>query len=102
MISITISIQGITVAILLFIPFEVASEDVGHFKHDDDLGLTRWAWFQADHAYVYVRVVEVEDRQAPAPLCDRHLKYRSLEQRYIWREYSLVNWRIAEIVLDPL
>lgn len=37
MISITIYIQEIAISIVLFIPFDVASEDVGHFNHNDDL-----------------------------------------------------------------
>ena len=40
-------------------PFDVASEDVGHFNSDDHLELTRRARLQMDHAYIHIRVVEV-------------------------------------------
>jgi hypothetical protein len=40
-------------------PFDVASKDVGHFKSDNHLELTRRAGFQADHADVRLGVIEV-------------------------------------------
>jgi hypothetical protein len=35
-------------------------DDIGHFKRDDYLELTRWAWLQADRAHICIRVVEVD------------------------------------------
>lgn len=54
----------IIIVIILAIDFhfDVVSEDVGHFKHDDHLEPTRLAWLQADHTDVYIWVVDVVAR----------------------------------------
>jgi hypothetical protein len=49
--SIITAAQGNTVGL--------SSEDVGHFKSDDYLELTRRAGLQTDHAYVGGRVIDV-------------------------------------------
>jgi hypothetical protein len=46
-------------------PFDMGSEEVGHFKRDYDLQFTRWTWLQADRAHKYVRVIEVAVYEAP-------------------------------------
>ncbi len=51
--------QGNIVGTGFFISLNVASEDVGHFRCDDDLELTSCSWLQADHAHICVGVVEV-------------------------------------------
>ena len=45
--------------LLRLLSMPLASEDIGHFKCDNDLELTRCAWLQSYHAYECVWVVEV-------------------------------------------
>jgi hypothetical protein len=59
-------------------PFDVDSDDVGHSKRDDDLQFAEWTRFQADHAHIYVRVVDVAAYEKPSTLRDRCIKCRSL------------------------
>jgi hypothetical protein len=59
-------------------PFNVDSEDIGHSKRDYDLQFTEWTRFQADHAHIYVMVVEVAAYEKPSTLRNRCIKCQSL------------------------
>ncbi len=79
-----------------------ASDDVGHFKRDNDLELARWSWLQAYCAHICIRVVEVAARETPPTLRDRRVECRSPGQPHVGRTCSLVGRCIVEVLLDPL
>jgi hypothetical protein len=85
----------------------VASDDVGHchFKRHfkrDDLELTRRSRFQADRAHICTRVVEVAACETPPTLCDRRVNCLSPGQPRVGRAFSLVDRRVAKVILYPL
>jgi len=77
-------------------------DNVGHFKRDDHLKLTGWAWLQADRAHICIRVVEVVACETPPTLRDRRVQCRNHGQPHVGRTCSLVGRCIAEVILDPV
>ena len=82
--------------------FDVASEDVGHSKRDDDLQFTEWTWLYADRAHMCTRIIKVAARETPQVLRNRRVKCRSLGKPRVGRACSLLNRCIAEVFLGPL
>ena len=83
-------------------PFDVASEDVGHFNGDDHLELTRRARLQTDHAYIPIWVIKVVPGQTPATLRNQCLDCRSLGQPHVRRAGSVTDRCIAGVILNSL
>ena len=86
--------KDISCALISSSPFDVASEDVGHSKRDDDLQFTRWTGFYVDRAYTCTRIVKVLARKTPQILRNRCVRRRSLEK---FRACYFLNRCAAEI-----
>jgi len=80
----------------------VVSDDVGHFKRDDGLELTRWSRLQADRPYKCIRIIEVLSCETPPTLCDRRVECPSPGKPHVGRAFSLVDRCVAKVILDPL
>jgi hypothetical protein len=78
------------------------SSDICHFKGDDDLESTGLSWLQADPADIRARVVEVATCETPPTLSDRRVETLSRGKPHVGRGGSVLDRRIAEVILDPL
>ena len=82
-------------------PFCV-SDNVCHFKRDNNLKLTRWTWLQADRAHICVGVVEVGACKTPTTLSNRRVECLRPWKPHVGRACSLLDRRIAEVIWNPL
>ena len=82
--------------------FCAASDDVCHFKRDNNLELTRWTWLQADHAHICAGVVQVAACETPATLSNRRVECLRPWKPHVGRACSLLDRRMAEVIWDPL
>ena len=79
-----------------------SSDDVCHFKRDNNLKLTRWTWLQADRAHICAGIVEVAACETPTTLSNRRIECPSPGEATVGRTCSLFDRRIAKVIWDPL